>query len=308
MWHPGLLFKLKQILPYDLYVLLQSYLTDRTFVVRINNSYSKEHEVLASVPQGSVLGPLLYSIYTADLPTCNQTILATFADDIAILASNSDVRHANSAVQNHLNRIVQWAQRWRIQFNPHKCQHITFTNRSVKYTPIIINNNVIPQVDFVRYLGMYLDRRLTWRFHVAQTRKAIVARARLLHPLLGRRSTLYLKTKRRIYLTMIAPIWRYGIELYGSTSASNLNRIQQQQSKILRVITSAPFYVSNLTLHNDLNISFVRDTYIGQYGKLFNNFKHSSNPNIARMHSSGLPGNPAKRLRRKWCRDALPIT
>ncbi|KAL1124532.1 hypothetical protein AAG570_001158 [Ranatra chinensis] len=82
VWHPGLLFKLKRILPSTYYLILQSYLTDRYSVVCHGEKLSGYIQIKASVPQGSVLGPLLYLVYTADIPTQTSTSMATFADDI----------------------------------------------------------------------------------------------------------------------------------------------------------------------------------------------------------------------------------
>ncbi|KAL1122196.1 hypothetical protein AAG570_003601 [Ranatra chinensis] len=82
VWHPGLLFKLKRILPSTYYLILQSYLTNRYSVVCHGEKLSGYIQIKASVPQGSVLGPLLYLVYTADIPTQTSTSMATFADDI----------------------------------------------------------------------------------------------------------------------------------------------------------------------------------------------------------------------------------
>jgi hypothetical protein len=87
VWHTGLLYKLKATLPGPYYLLLKTYLHTRYFQVRYNSSYSTCHEVLSGVPQGSVLGPLLYLIFTADLPTTDHTTIVTFADDTDCLRS-----------------------------------------------------------------------------------------------------------------------------------------------------------------------------------------------------------------------------
>lgn len=297
-WHTGLKFKLKQILPPDLYLLLVSYLTNRTFTVKINELTSEEKKISTSVPQGSLLEPILYLICTADMPVSNQTILATFADDIATMASNENAEFANLAIQQHIDKVQTWANNWRIKFNNKKCQHITFTNRPVTFcTKLVINNSEIPQVTSVKYLGIYMDRRLNWRFHIEQTSKRVSVRANLLSSLLGRRSNLSLDLKRRIYLTVIASIWKYGIELYGNSKASNLVLIQRQQSKILRTMVSTPKYVSNHTLHKDLNIPFIQDVHVQQYRRFFDKLRLSGNLNILRMSRNTLTGNLRRRLK-----------
>uniref|UniRef100_A0A170VBI3 Reverse transcriptase n=1 Tax=Triatoma infestans TaxID=30076 RepID=A0A170VBI3_TRIIF len=70
-----------------------------------------------------------------------------------------------------------------------------------------------------------------------------------------------------MYLSLLAPIWTYGLELYGSAKRSNINRLQTLQSKILRRIVNAPFYVSNLTIHKDLKIPFISELTKTRYNK-----------------------------------------
>jgi histone H2A len=81
----------------------------------------------AGVPQGSVLGPLLYLLYTADLPTLPRTFIATFADDTSILTTDSDPGVASHILQMDLLAIQHWLKRWRMKVNETKSTHVTFT-------------------------------------------------------------------------------------------------------------------------------------------------------------------------------------
>ena len=90
VWHTGLLYKVKQALPHRAYILLTSYLTDRMFQVRYQEENTLHYAIHSGVPQGSIFGPILYSLYTADLPETEQALTATYVDDTEILASHYD--------------------------------------------------------------------------------------------------------------------------------------------------------------------------------------------------------------------------
>ena len=83
-------------------------------MVKQQDEYTTLHPIKAGVPQGSVLGPILYLLYTADLPSTDNTEVATFADDTAILAMHSDPRKATENLQTNLNKTENWLKRWRL--------------------------------------------------------------------------------------------------------------------------------------------------------------------------------------------------
>jgi hypothetical protein len=106
---------------------------------------------------------------------------------------------------------------------------------------------------------MTIDSKLTWKQHIAKKRKQINVTIKQLNWPLGRKSNLAFEKKLLIYKTIITPIWTYGLELWGCASKSNLSVIQKSQSKILKMIVDAPWYVSNATLHADLGISSTKN-------------------------------------------------
>lgn len=128
MWHDNL-HKIKSKLPYPFVHRLRSYLTDRMFYVKILNKKSSLYKIKAEVPQGSVLGPFLYSLYTFDIPTHTRTLLATFADHTAILASHRNPLQASQILQHNLNDMQTWLFKWCFRANETKSIHVTFTNR-----------------------------------------------------------------------------------------------------------------------------------------------------------------------------------
>jgi hypothetical protein len=163
VWHDGLLYKLKHTFPTPYYLLLKSYLADRYSQIKFNMETSAVFPVCSGVPQGSVLGPLLYLIFTADIPTRNETIIATFADDIALMARNEDPLAASQSLQAHLIQLEAWHSDWRVKVNETKSAEVTFTNRRTNYPQVTINGEQLPVKNEVKYLGLILDQKLKWR-------------------------------------------------------------------------------------------------------------------------------------------------
>jgi hypothetical protein len=110
VWHSVLLYKIKQFLPPPYFFLLKSYLSDRQFQVRVGNENSELQPIKAGVPQGSVLGPTLYVLFTCDIPL-STTTLGIFADDTVILSVNEDPRRAACHLQHHLNTLQNWFEK-----------------------------------------------------------------------------------------------------------------------------------------------------------------------------------------------------
>ena len=131
---------------------------------------------------------------------------------------------------------------------------------------LFLNGNTILKRDGAKYLGLHLDRRLTWKAHIkAKIKKEhLNIKTKRLYLLLQPKSEVSIATKLIIYKTILKSVWTYGIQLYvlGTASNSNIEIPQRYQNKTLRLIINAPKFISNKTIHNDLHIH----TYIiGHY-------------------------------------------
>lgn len=266
VWHEGLIIKLRSMLPKHYVDILESYITNRLFRVRQEDAYSELKEIKAGVPQGSVLGPVLYLLYTCDIPELENNIIATFADDTAIMAIGCTHAEATEKVQMAVNQVYEWTNKWKIKLNESKSIHIDFSNKQIKYSPIYINCQIIPYENTAKYLGMTLDTKLRWKAHVKKKRDELNLRYNQMHWLLGRHSSLSIQNKLLLYKQVLMPVWTYGIQLWGCTAESNKLVIQRFQNKVLRGITNAPWYVRNIDLHRDLNVELV-DKVIQKYAE-----------------------------------------
>jgi len=240
VWHAGLLFKTR-FLPAPLFLIIKSFLSNRSFAIRCADELSQIKHIKAGVPQGSILAPTLYNIFTSDTPHFDNTTLATFADDTCIISTNADLTIASNVLQTHLTKLQNWFNPWRIKINPNKSTHITFSLRPGLYQPMFLNNDNIPQTNATRYLGVHLDNKLTWAHHIRTKRKSLNIKLHKLRHIL--KSKLPLSTKLLIFKQIIRPTLTYGIQLWGTAKKSNIQIFQSFQSICLPLITNAPWYL-----------------------------------------------------------------
>ena len=106
---------------------------------------------------------------------------------------------------------------------------------------------------------MTLDKRLTWKQHIVDKSKQLRHKLKIFYWLIGRRSSLNTQNKITLYKIVIKPVWTYGIQLWGTASNSNIEILQRFQSKTLRSLINAPWYVTNEAIHRDLKIPTVKD-------------------------------------------------
>lgn len=188
-----------------------------------------------------------------------MTTTATFADDTSILAVYPDPVIASQRLQSSLAQVQAWCQQWRVKINENKSTHVTFTLNRLTCPPVKFNDVELPQADEAKYLGLHLDRRLTWRSHIWVKRKQLGIKQRNMHWLLGSRSQLTLRNKLLLYKIILKPVWTYGIQLWGTASDSNIEILQRFQSTTLRMLVDAPWYVSNAILHQDLKMPTIEE-------------------------------------------------
>jgi len=305
VWHDGLLYKLKKFLHPVLFLIIKSYLSDRHFSTRIGDTLSSIAKISAGVPQGGILSPLLYNIYASDHPITPHTQVADYADDKVIISTSPDPTTASSHLQNHLCLMEDWYTKWRLKINQTKSVHTTFTLRLLPCPAVSIFGSQIPNSQTVKYLGLILDRRLTWAHHIKSKRLNLNARLRLLKTFINNNTHTNLNTKLLIYKSLIKPVWTYGIQLWGNAKKSNLNKIQTFQNLALRKLLNAPPYISNSTIHSDLKMKSVQEEAKAHYKRFHNRLSANSNPLIRDLAVPTIPGNPPRRLKRNWCRDLL---
>jgi hypothetical protein len=181
----------------------------------------------------------------------------------AVIATDNDPAIASSKLQTNLLAIQNWLAKWGMKASGSESTHITFTTRRGMCSlvhMVHINNVQLPQTEEVKYLGLHLDRRLTWHKHIFTKQKQRGITLTKMKWLLGCKSKHSINNKLLIYKTIciLKPIWTYGIQLLGTASTSNIEILERFQSKALRMITDAPWYVLNTIMWRDLQIPTVK--------------------------------------------------
>ncbi|GBN33462.1 RNA-directed DNA polymerase from mobile element jockey, partial [Araneus ventricosus] len=170
VWHDGLIYKLIQLnFPKYLINILKSFLENRTFRVVIHGKTSNMGVIKAGTPQGSVLSPILYSIFTSDFPSHPRTITCLFADDSAVLAQGTTIKYILRTLQSFLVSLEEWLTKWRIAVNTNKTKAIIFRKGCTNFNPTNLElfDETIEWVTEVKYLGLIIDNKLTFRQHIS---------------------------------------------------------------------------------------------------------------------------------------------
>lgn len=281
VWQEGLLYKMHTA-GYPLYItkLISTYLNNRTMFVKINNNTSTDKLVMAGVPQGSVLGPKLFTIYIQDIPQFPNTKLALFADDTAIYARSHYAQAANHLLQCHISKIEEHFKIWKIKINAQKTEQVIFSRKFTNtriMTPLKISGAEVKPQATIKYLGVNMDKRLTYQVHLKELLKKGYTACRLLYPLLKNNSHLSQNNKKLIYTSIIRPIITYAAPVWGGISKTAIKPLQVFQNKMLRLITNKGRYEKIDSLHNLTELETVTDFITRQSTKFYYNTTNNSN-------------------------------
>ncbi|GFU00916.1 probable RNA-directed DNA polymerase from transposon X-element [Trichonephila clavipes] len=171
--HVGLLYKLIKInTPPHLIKLISSFLTNRSFAVKVNNIHSTNRKINAGTPLGSSISPILFNIYVNDIPRTSQSTICMFADDTAILAQSNELQLVTHFLHKHIAKLEDWFSTWKIALNVAKTEAVFFSHHIKKEPPkLYLHNTHVPWSKSTKYLGVILDKRLTFKQHIIQIRR-----------------------------------------------------------------------------------------------------------------------------------------
>lgn len=289
VWHEGLIYKLNIFnVPLYLTKIIRNYLQNRTFRVSLEGSVSDSYAIPAGVPQGSLLGPILYSIFTSDLPQLpDGCVLSLFADDTSIAVKGRSPRELTNKLQRCLNVLVEYMSKWKIKINSTKTQAIMFLyKQSERLKPannckIIIENNMIDWSKEVILLGVTLDEKMLFRSHTEKTKNKCLLLLKCLYPLINRKSKLCIENKLAVYKQIVAPVIEYAIPVWETCAMTHKRKIQIVQNKFLRLILNASRFTRIDDLHEQAKIDKICDR-INKHSEKFREKTQISNYELIR--------------------------
>ena len=173
VWHEGLIYKLKSFgISGNLLSLLSNFLSERFQRVVLNGQTSEWRIIKAGVPQGSILGPLLFLIYVNDIPDNLTSNVKLFADDVSLFSVVKDPIRSGAELNNDLKIIQKWAYDWKMSFNPDpnkQATEVLFSKKrsNVLHPDLEFNGLKIPRISSQKHLGMILDEKLSFNEHIS---------------------------------------------------------------------------------------------------------------------------------------------
>ena len=230
---------------------MESYLTTREQLVFFNGSFSRIHQVNCGVPQGSCLGPLLFSIFINDLPMIlDQSKLAIYADDSTLWLADPSINMINKTLDQELRRVVKWVSDNRLVLNIGKTKSILFGSKhQLQQNPkldLFIDNTQIEQVHEVKLLGITIDNQMTWSKHIDN----IVCRMGRGVAAVRRVSTcLTVETRKQVLNAIVLSLMDYCFIVWSSASKRDLDRLQKAQNKAARCALNCNHRTSINSMH-----------------------------------------------------------
>lgn len=230
--------------------LILSYLENRSQFVIINGKRSKEFRIKMGVPQGSILGPLLYLIYINDMGNLPiQGRLQLYADDCALFYADENVDVNITKMQSDMQIIADYFLINKLTLNVKKSKFIHFHPHQKKInltTDIKFNNDEIENVKVLKYLGMNFDSNLTYEYHINTIAKRLSPTVGLIRKL---KYSLPKSILLNIYYSLIHSNLNYMSLIWGSASKTNLNKLQVLQNRAMKYIYNLPFRHSTLDIY-----------------------------------------------------------
>ena len=262
------------------YEWFESYLSGRTQFVTYNDEKSSIKPMTCGVPQGSILGPILFLLYINDLVSvCKHSLPFLFADDTNLFTSGKNLNDLKDKVNEELANISVWLKVNKLSLNVKKTHFLIFSNKNSKpdKVEIFIDDKAINQEKSTKFLGVYIDDKLNWKTHIEHISKKV---SRGIGILCKARRLLNLCAMKTLYYSFIYPYLMYCNHVWAVTCPTRLKGIRVLQNKVISIMTSSKKFTRLEPVFEKLGILRFDDINKYLYAKFMFKWKHNEVPSI----------------------------
>lgn len=277
--------------------MLSSYLEKRKQAVKIGNYTSSVKHVPFGCPQGSILSPLLFLIYINNINQIGLSgHLTLYADDTCIFYFDKSIHNIISKAQKDLDLLSEWLKYNLLTINTTKTSFMIFAakNKPIpEHLPLTINNDVIKRSNYEKYLGLWVDDKLTWKNHIDHVKTKVASVLGAIHKAAG---CIPKKIRYIIYNSLVKSHLEYLIEIWGSAAKTNLNPLQRTQNMLIKTLFHYKYSTPTKTLYEKSKLLNLTQLYTYSTCVLIKNItSHAIQSNI-QLHRKKITHN----LRNKY--------
>jgi hypothetical protein len=240
--------------------LFESYLSNRKQFLYSSGLSSPMINVTHGVPQGSILGPLLFNIYINDIVNCSSILrLILFADDTTLINSDKNFDTLIKVTNDELAKLSIWFKVNKLSVNVSKTNFILFGSKhypsNTSYS-VLLNDKCLDRVNCTKFLGVYIDEKLTWNDHINHVCSkvsiglGIIGRLKLIFPV---------RILMSLYYSLIYPYLCYCCIIWGNSYDATLHSIVVLQNRAVRILTNSPYRLTANPLFNQLKLLQIKD-------------------------------------------------
>ena len=260
VWHKGLIHKLQNKgITGNLLEWFKDYLTDRQQRVCINGQTSTWGYISAGVPQGSVLGPLLFLIFIDDLTDAVLlSDIRLYADDTCLFITVNNRQIASDVINNDLKAIQNWADKWLVSFSAPKTKSLIISNKHNldDYSDLQLNNTPIQEVTSHKHLGIVIAKNLWWREYINEVYCKAMKRLDIIQAF---KYKLDRQSLEKYYISFVRPLLEYADVVWSGAYDCDLVKLEKVQVRAMRIITGATEKSNILNLYRDTGWAYLQE-------------------------------------------------
>ena len=261
--------------------LLKSYLTNRTQYVTYDGVRSSTKPIQCGVPQGSILGPLLFIITMNDIGNVSDFLYSIlYADDTSVLLNGKDYSDLIKLLNSELDKLSNWLSANKLSLNVKKSYYMVFHRAKLKidkHAAIKMNGVFLQRTNSLKYLGVIIDHKLNWTQHIAHVRNKVSKGIGIMY---RARNYLTKNSLKSLYFSYIYPYLIYCVEIWGISPQTHLKPLLLLQKKIIRIMTFSTYCAHTDPIFKDLNVLTINKLVIHRIGIMMYKFNNGLLPTV----------------------------